>query len=187
MRAYWYDSMQENTAHPDFSSQLERIESLRHNDGIQVRLGSLHERPNQDWQEIKKAFRQIGASPEDFLKHYDIKKKRYEQKGVDTLLVLDMVKLAQLNSYDNLLLIAGDTDLAEAVRTVQEYGKRVIIARPEKCGNAARLFDLADELVLLTEETLRPMLIAQTFDEFWDSSGAQEKFKSFKERADAAE
>lgn len=93
-------------------------------------------------------------------------KYRYEQKGVDTLIVLDMVRLAQLNSYDTLLLLAGDTDLAEAVKTVQDYGKRVIIARPEKSGNASDLFDLADESVTLTADTLKHMLLkTPDFDE----------------------
>jgi hypothetical protein len=34
----------------------------------------------------------------------------------------------------------------------------VIIARPEKCGNAAELFSLADESVILTPDTLRHMI-----------------------------
>lgn len=101
----------------------------------------------------------------EFRKNYSQDgKKRFEQKGVDTLLVLDMVRLAQLGAYDVLILIAGDADLAEAVRTVQDYGKRVIIARPEKAGNAVALFDLADEMVVLSADTLKHMLQRRSND-----------------------
>ncbi|SFR21960.1 NYN domain-containing protein [Lentzea waywayandensis] len=158
MRAYWYDGIHE-PANPEYESQLARVRNLRNQAGIQTRLGKLSKRPSPEWSEIRKALRAIGADPNEFKKHYPMSKYRYEQKGVDTLIVLDMVRLAQLNAYDTLLLLAGDTDLAEAVNTVQDYGKRVIIARPEKCGNASDLFDLADESVTLTADTLKHMLL----------------------------
>ncbi|MGH8906868.1 MAG: NYN domain-containing protein [Egibacteraceae bacterium] len=46
-----------------------------------------------------------------------------QQKGVDTLVTLDLVRLAQRNAYDTAILIAGDRDLAEAIRTAQDSGK----------------------------------------------------------------
>lgn len=158
MRSYWYDGIHE-PSNPEYESQLTRVRSLGNQAGIQVRLGKLSRRPNPEWSEIRKALKAINADPDEFKKHYPMSKYRYEQKGVDTLIVLDMVRLAQLNAYDTLLLLAGDTDLAEAVKTVQDYGKRVIIARPEKCGNASDLFDLADESVILTADTLRHLLL----------------------------
>jgi hypothetical protein len=39
------------------------------------------------------------------------------QKGVDTLLVLDLVRLAQNGACHTALLFTGDRDIAEAVRT----------------------------------------------------------------------
>jgi uncharacterized LabA/DUF88 family protein len=158
MRLYWYDAILDNRQHPDYVTQKTRMDMFSSTPGVQVRQGSLSERPNPSWSEIRKALGHLGVDPEEFKKHYAVEKKRQEQKGVDTLLVLDMVRLAQLGAYDVLVLVTGDTDLAEAVRVVQDYGKRVVIARPEKSGNARVLFDLADELVVLTADTLKYIL-----------------------------
>lgn len=154
MRMYWYDAIQESQQHPDYDRQKRRVDDFSRVSGIQVRLGSLVERANPNWSEFRKALSAIGADFDAFKQHYDITKKRYEQKGVDTLLVLDMVKLAQNHAYDIMLLIAGDADLVESVRTVQEHGRRVVIARPASSAHCA-LFDMADEIVDLTPDTLK--------------------------------
>ena len=56
------------------------------------------------------------------------------------------------------LLIAGDRDLAEAVRTAQDFGVRVVIAVPPGQGLADELRRLADEVVAIEEPVLRGML-----------------------------
>lgn len=47
------------------------------------------------------------------------------QKGVDMRVALHMVRLAYNNSYDTAILVSGDADLVEAVRTVKDLGKQV--------------------------------------------------------------
>ena len=47
------------------------------------------------------------------------------EKGVDVALVTDMLKLAYSDAYDTAILISGDADFVEAVRAVQERGKKV--------------------------------------------------------------
>lgn len=47
------------------------------------------------------------------------------QKGVDMRVALHMVKLAYNNAYDVAILVTGDADLVEAVRTVKDLGKQV--------------------------------------------------------------
>jgi uncharacterized LabA/DUF88 family protein len=47
------------------------------------------------------------------------------QKGVDTLLVRDLIVLAQERSISDAVLIAGDEDMREAVVYAQERGVRV--------------------------------------------------------------
>lgn len=47
------------------------------------------------------------------------------QKGVDMRVALQMVRLAYNNAYDTAILVSGDADLVEAVRTVKELGKQV--------------------------------------------------------------
>jgi uncharacterized LabA/DUF88 family protein len=47
------------------------------------------------------------------------------QKGVDTLLAIDMVSKAYTNQYEVAILVSGDSDLEPVVRAVKETGKRV--------------------------------------------------------------
>jgi len=47
------------------------------------------------------------------------------QKGVDMRVALHLVKLAYNNAYDTAILISGDGDLVEAVKTVKDLGKQV--------------------------------------------------------------
>ncbi|MEA3442482.1 MAG: NYN domain-containing protein [Chloroflexota bacterium] len=47
------------------------------------------------------------------------------QKGVDMHVALHMVRLAYNNAYDTAILVAGDADLVEAVRTVKDLGRQV--------------------------------------------------------------
>lgn len=69
------------------------------------------------------------------------------QKGVDALLVLDMLEMGQRNAYDIATLFAGDADHVEAVRAVQRLGKVVNVVVPESSlqqGLASRLLEVAD-------------------------------------------
>lgn len=47
------------------------------------------------------------------------------QKGVDTLMVLDMLALARNKAVSSLLVVSGDDDLRPAIEQVQELGVRV--------------------------------------------------------------
>jgi hypothetical protein len=76
----------------EFPSQQAYFDELGAQPGIRLRLGHLVER-------------KPGTS-----------KAKWEQKCVDTLLVLDLVRLAQARAFDIALIIAGDRDLAEDLR-----------------------------------------------------------------------
>ncbi|GBC73206.1 hypothetical protein HRbin04_00602 [archaeon HR04] len=47
------------------------------------------------------------------------------QKGVDTLLVLDMITMAYQDQYDIAVLVGGDRDFVPAVNIVKNLGKHV--------------------------------------------------------------
>ena len=47
------------------------------------------------------------------------------QKGVDSLIALDMLTKSYGNQYDIAIIVAGDRDFLEIVRTVKNSGKRV--------------------------------------------------------------
>jgi uncharacterized LabA/DUF88 family protein len=66
-----------------------------------------------------------------------------QQKGVDALIYRDMITLAQHRAVKDVVLVSGDEDLHEAVRTVQDYGVRVVLVGI----TAARGFNQSRELV----------------------------------------
>ena len=52
-------------------------------------------------------------------------KGKSRQKGVDTLLAIDMIDKANSNQFDVAIVVAGDLDHLEAVRTTKNKGKSV--------------------------------------------------------------
>ncbi len=156
LRAYWYDGAFES-GDPRFQSQRSYLDAISSCPGIQIRLGHIREN-TPTWQHaVKKAIANCGVTLADFEKHFQFR-PALEQKGVDTLIVLDLVRLAQRRVYDIAFLIAGDRDLAEAVRVAQDEGRRVILLHPIGGGVATELRHLADEVRPLDEPTLRTML-----------------------------
>jgi uncharacterized LabA/DUF88 family protein len=157
LRAYWYDGISPST-HPKHHEERTRFDTYEQVPAIQVRLGHKVER-SQPWHSaIRRAVRDCGIDLDEFKRHFEFKKE-YQQKGVDTLIVLDMLRLAQFNAYDTVLLIAGDRDLAGAVRAVQDQGKNVIIAAPQGAGVASELQQLADDMLWLQGPILKGFLL----------------------------
>ncbi|MBA4179354.1 MAG: NYN domain-containing protein [Anaerolinea sp.] len=54
--------------------------------------------------------------------------KRSQEKGVDTAIVTDMIRLAWENSYDIAVLVSSDSDLVPAVEFLDLRGRKVIQA-----------------------------------------------------------
>jgi len=86
------------------------------------------------------------------------------QKGVDTRLTLDLVRLAQRRVYDTALLLAGDRDLAEPVRVAQDEGALVTLAAPLRAGIANELRQLVDLHLKLEADDLQAMLDVRAVD-----------------------
>ncbi len=92
LRVYWYDAEHPSGRVPNLvASAMGRV------DGVRVRLGTLHVRPDG----------------------------RLEQKAVDTLLVRDMIAHAYKKTVSEMILVSGDNDLAPGVEEAQEQGVRV--------------------------------------------------------------
>lgn len=68
---------------------------------------------------------------------------KFRQKGVDALLAIDMLDKANSNQYDVAILLSGDLDHMEAVKTVKNKGKQVIgIYDPKTTSNTlGSMFD----------------------------------------------
>lgn len=67
------------------------------------------------------------------LDSFDVRKGRlvytgngqFRQKGVDTLIAIDMLSKAHHRHYDQAVLVAGDSDFVEVVKAVKETGVHV--------------------------------------------------------------
>lgn len=124
--------------------------------GIQLRLGHLQE-VKPKWQHaVQVALDAAGLDRDAFERHFQFRPE-LGQKGVDTRITLDLVRLARGHAYDVGVLIAGDRDLAEPVRVAQDEGRRIIVAAPAQASVAIELRQLADEVIELTPKVLKAM------------------------------
>ena len=90
-----------------------------------------------------------------------------EQKGVDSLIVRDLVILAERQAISTAFLLGGDEDLREGVREAQDRGVEVVLLgiEPPKGSNLSDTLVMeADQLLLVGEETLRPHFSKPNFD-----------------------
>jgi uncharacterized LabA/DUF88 family protein len=119
LRAYVYDGAW-SPGHPKRTTQEAEHGALSATARLRLRLGSLRERDDG-----------LGG---------------FQQKGVDTLLVLDMLQMAQQGAYDVALLLAGDADFVEVVDAVQRLGRQVFLVGPPETRSLSRaLRDAADD------------------------------------------
>ncbi len=164
LRTYWYDGAFDAT-HRDYATQRPFFEAIALTPGLQLRLGHVVEYPFKLEQPIRRALestaRALGLVPEELLaefdRHWTFRPER-QQKGVDTLITLDMVRLATRASVSSMVVVAGDRDLAEGIRTVQDYGVRVVVATPSRQSIARELAQLADDVVEFGAEELSKIL-----------------------------
>ena len=78
-----------------------------------------------------------------------------KQKGVDVRIVIDMILKAYENHYDIAVLVSGDDDLVDAVKTVKDAaGKQVYVAYYPKTASP-RLIESFDKRIILDETILK--------------------------------
>jgi uncharacterized LabA/DUF88 family protein len=86
------------------------------------------------------------------------RKTYYGQKGVDALIVLDLITLARERAMSAAYLISGDEDIREGVAAAQQMGVRVVLLGvPGRYGNphqADTLVREADERVVLDRQLM---------------------------------
>jgi uncharacterized LabA/DUF88 family protein len=71
---------------------------------------------------------------------------RGEQKGVDSLIVTDLIELARLKSIDEAVLLSGDEDVRVGVQIAQSYGVRLHLLgiTPSRGSQSPQLMQEAD-------------------------------------------
>lgn len=134
LRTYIYDGALPAEAE-GFAEQRAYFDQLAGQRGIRLRLGHLAERQ--------------AGSP----------RARFEQKGVDTLLVLDLLRMAQQGAFDIAIIIAGDRDLAEALRVIaDDYARRVLLYEVPGSEPHKELRHVADDFGTLDVHELARMV-----------------------------
>lgn len=164
LRVYWYDGAL-SPSHRNFMGQRSYHETIANVPGIQLRLGQIVERPSKLKAPIQSALRStangLDIDAETLVREFNNHWKFFttaQQKGVDTLMTLDMVRVASRGAFETAIVITGDRDLAEVVRTVQDYGIRVQIATPNKRSVARELLQIADGVREINTSELKKML-----------------------------
>lgn len=165
LRVYWYDGAYA-PSHAKFGSQRPYHDAIAYQPGIQLRLGQVVERPTK-WKKpiynaLENTAKGLHVEPKRLIEEFEKNWKFHptvQQKGVDTLIALDMVRLASRSAFGTAILISGDRDLAEVVRTVQDYGITVIIATPNRKSVAGEVLQIADGIVEIASGDVRKMLL----------------------------
>lgn len=100
--------------------------------------------------------REVAAQPETKLRLGSLNMHN-QQKGVDALLLTDMIDLAGTHGIDLAYLVSGDEDLVEAVRRIQAAGVRLILWGVDTPKNtvSVELRNEADRWRMLTAADLR--------------------------------
>lgn len=80
------------------------------------------------------------------------------QKGVDGLIILDLITLARNGAADVAVLVSGDEDLRETIAHVQSFGVTVVVAgfpRSPRQAQSVLLLREADHCVALSADDVR--------------------------------
>lgn len=164
LRTYWYDGAFD-PKHREYTGQRAFLDAISFTPGLSLRLGHIQER-HPSWQRaLRQAFREVcGELDLDHDEFMERLRARFQflperqQKGVDARIVLDLVRLGQDGVYDAAVLMTGDRDIAEAIKVVQDQGRRVILASPKDAGTASEIRQLVDMHIELSSSDVARML-----------------------------
>lgn len=83
-----------------------------------------------------------------------------QQKGVDSLIVTDLIELARLKSISDALLLSGDEDVRVGVQIAQNYGVRVHLVgiHPARGSQSLQLQQEADTTIELSPSEIGAFL-----------------------------
>ena len=133
LRTYYYDSppWQDNPPTPDQSARFAKrqkfFQSLRQLTKFEVREG----RCARIWDK-------------------NASRWKYEQKRVDVLCSVDLVRLASKGKIERAVLVTGDSDFLPAVAVAKDEGVQIrLIHSPNRREVHRDLWDAADERVVL--------------------------------------
>jgi len=97
---------------------------------------------------------------EDVCQSCGAKHRRWQEKGLDMRIGVDMLAQASKDNYDVAILVTGDGDLCEAVQAVKDLGKHVEVATFRN-GRSDELATVCDVVTELTTAEMTPLLLKQ--------------------------
>ncbi|MDP2727494.1 MAG: NYN domain-containing protein [Dehalococcoidia bacterium] len=121
VRIYYYNAPVDQTKEPEhYQDQQKFFQEMRRIPYLEVRLGRL-------------IYRNWPTEPP------------YE-KGIDVMMTTDILLHCFRNTYDTMIMVGGDTDLADALQAVKDMGKHVEVALFGSPWTSQRLRDVADKV-----------------------------------------
>lgn len=164
LRTYWYDGAFA-PSHPKAAAQRRYFEVIARAPGVQLRLGHVAVWKPRFKAPIRRAVAsaalEMGVDPAELLDrfddHWEFRPVR-QQKGVDTLIALDLVRLAGRGVIHTAILVSGDRDFAEAIRAAQDFGIEVLVATPRLGSVAREVAIVADGILEVAEKDLQRIL-----------------------------
>ena len=133
----WYDGVCR-----DDHKQRHWLDCMAERAGLKLRLGTIVERDSSLFERamyrmLPKVSADLNIDTDALERavraHWESRTYR-QQKGVDALLILDMLQLAQSGNVGTICLCAGDTDFVPAIHEAQQCGVPVnaVVPRPDK-------------------------------------------------------
>jgi len=78
----------------------------------------------------------------------------FEQKGVDVLLSVDLVRLSSSNKIDKAILVSGDSDFVPAVRVAKDEGVIVELFYSKGQNLSRELYQICDDRFDITRDMI---------------------------------
>ena len=138
--------------------------------GFRMRLGVLIERDNSLYERamyrtLRAAAEDMGIDPDALRSNVEARwesRKYRQQKGVDTLFVIDLLKYAASGKIGSICLVTNDSDFAPAVHEAQQLGAAVNIVVPRPHKVCRPLAMLADGIAAIPQEVLAATYVERT-------------------------
>ena len=132
----WYDGVDKERR------QQHWMDVMAEGAGLKLRLGTIVERDNSLYERamyrmLPKVAADLNLDPDALTRavksHWETRTYR-RQKGVDALLIIDILQLAQSGNVSVICLCAGDTDFVPAIHEAQQCGVpvNIVVPRPRK-------------------------------------------------------
>lgn len=149
-RINWYDAALDPGS-PHAGAQQRYLHAIGTLDRIQTRLGTLRQQGEE---------RQPAGMPtgEMVLACRHPLTGRRSQQGVDVLIAVDLVRLAERRAVNHALLLSGDGDLTPAVEAIRDAGVLISILTPEPARIASSLRRAADQTITIPARQARLLL-----------------------------